>query len=288
LWEKRVVEALNEAKDAAVRYADGRVLELTAVLEQREEQKAVYEELRRQEPAFRARLEQQRKLVTEKIERAQTTTLSEFQDWYAREITPTTIEDIIRRRNYRRKEAEQFLAGNVNDIIYGYVEKRLEVASKSLQKDVERYIKPFEDGVKLATSVKLPSAKVPFDVRGAFLGGLSSASVLGGLALWAGTMGNLGGYILVAKGVSLLSALGISISGGTAAAVSAVAALGGPVTLAVGLAVGIGAAVMGIFGERWQIRMARRLYKQMEREGVLGKYENVIVTFWKNTGEAFR
>lgn len=58
---------------------------------------------------------------------------------------------------------------------------------------------------------------------------------LGGLGLWAATVGNLGGYILVAKGVSLLSALGISV-GGTAAAASFVAAIGGPITIGIALA----------------------------------------------------
>ncbi|HYW18192.1 MAG TPA: hypothetical protein VE956_02585, partial [Nodularia sp. (in: cyanobacteria)] len=83
---------------------------------------------------------------------------------------------------------------------------------------------------------KLPNkdgtvVSIPFDTKGAFLGGIAGLGAYGALAAWAAGLGNLGSYILVAKLVSLLSALGISIGGGTAAVISFVAAIGGPIVL---------------------------------------------------------
>ena len=59
-------------------------------------------------------------------------------------------------------------------------------------------------------------SSVHFYATRAFAAGLTGLATIGGLAFWASTLGNLGAYILLAKGVSLLAALGISV-GGTAA-----------------------------------------------------------------------
>ncbi|MFM6395585.1 MAG: DNA-binding protein, partial [Planktothrix sp.] len=100
---------------------------------------------------------------------------------------------------------------------------------------------------------------IPFDTKGAFLGGIAGLGAYGALAAWAASLGNLGGYILVAKLVSLLSALGISIGGGTAAVISFVATIGGPLTLGIALSVALASLIFGLFGEAWQSCFAKRL-----------------------------
>src|SRR5690606_7638542 len=251
-------------------------------------QRARYQQQLRLEPAFRARLREERKTVEETILRLRNDSTAAFAAWYRRHITVESIEEIIRSRRYTRKDAQTFLPGNVNDRIYSYIQKRLQADAEELTASVAAYLDVFQEGARNLTAIHLPAARVAFDARGAFAGGLASASVLGALALWAGSMGNLGGYILVTKGVSVLSTLGVSIAGGTAAAVSTVAALGGPATLALGLALTVGLAVKTVFGEQWQTRMARQLFKQMEKERVAERYQEVISKFWDDTAAAWR
>lgn len=288
VWLERIDAAVRDARAAAVARCDARLRELTVILDQREAQRTRYEQQRQLEPAFRARLREERKTVEETIARLRNDGTAAFAAWYRRHVTVEAIEDIIRTRRYTRKDAQTFLPGNVNDMIYAFIQKRLQADAEELAGSVTAYLDVFEEGARNLVTIDLPAARVAFDARGAFAGGLASASVLGALALWAGSMGNLGGYILVAKGVSVLSSLGVSIAGGTAAAVSAVAALGGPATLALGLALTVGLAVKSIFGDQWQTRMARQLIKQMEKERVAERYQEVIAAFWDDTADAWR
>ena len=96
------------------------------------------------------------------------------------------------------------------------------------------------------------------DVRAAFYASLAGSAVAGGLGMWAAGMGNLGGYILVAKGVSILATLGIAVPGGTAGAVAAVAAIGGPVVLGGALAVAAGLGTWKLTGDNKGERIAPR------------------------------
>ena len=110
----------------------------------------------------------------------------------------------------------------------------------------------------------------------------------GALALWATVVAagsNLGAYIVVAKVVSALSALGISV-GGTGAAVSAVSAIGGPVTIGITLAILAAVAVFGIFTGTWKSRVATRIIKEYDKERVLTKYLDQIDKYWDDTCKA--
>jgi hypothetical protein len=129
------------------------------------------------------------------------------------------------------------------------------------------------------------SVSIPFDARGAFLGGLASAGSLGALGAWAAAMGNLGGYILVAKAAGLLSALGFGV--GSTAAVSFVAAIGGPVTIAVGVAAALFIGVKVLLGDSWQRRLAKRIRTQLEEAQFLAKLRSGADRFWRDTEAAF-
>jgi hypothetical protein len=127
-----------------------------------------------------------------------------------------------------------------------------------------------------------------FDAKVAFASGLTGLAAggitFGALAFWAASLGNLGWYIILAKGVSVLTALGFSVTGGTAGAAAAVSAMGGPVVLAIALAVLLGIigmlAIIGIFSGGWQKDIAKKLVKEYEQQDALGKYREHIEKFW--------
>lgn len=79
------------------------------------------------------------------------------------------------------------------------------------------------------------------------MGAVASLTTFGALATWASIVAagsNLGAYLLVPTVVSFLSSIGVSV-GGTAAAASIVAVLGGPITIGIGIAVVIGESSHG-------------------------------------------
>ena len=101
-------------------------------------------------------------------------------------------------------------------------------------------------------------------------------------------LGNLGGYVIVAKGVSALSAIGISITGGTAGATALVSALGGPITLALGVAVAVGGFIKMLFGDSWQLRLAKKIKGFFDQENILSRIEESSKSFWQETLTAFK
>lgn len=126
------------------------------------------------------------------------------------------------------------------------------------------------------------TAEDGFDGKSAFFSGLAGLATFGGLGLWASSLGPLGSYILVAKGVSTFAAMGI-MTGGTASAIATVSALGGPVTLAIGLGVLAWAAARKFLSEDWRTRLANRLIKGLEE----ADYEEQYDKFWLETNNAF-
>ncbi|WP_258003486.1 hypothetical protein [Fischerella muscicola] len=91
----------------------------------------------------------------------------------------------------------------------------------------------------------------------------------------------------VAKFVSLLSMLGISISGGVATVVSFVAAIGGPITLGIGLFAAIVSLGWSLFGESWERRLAKKIVSHFEDQQVLDKFLQGIDEYWQDTTKKF-
>lgn len=125
-----------------------------------------------------------------------------------------------------------------------------------------------------------------FNVQVAFASGLTSLVTYGALAFWAAQLGNLGGYILVAKGVSLLAAMGISV-GGTATAISAISLIGGPITLMIGTAILAALLVFMLFGGSWKDKFAKKIIDEYNKHKVLDEFDSNIVEYWANTRVAF-
>ena len=126
---------------------------------------------------------------------------------------------------------------------------------------------------------------IPFDAQGAFAGGLAAAGTLGALACGL-RQWEFGGYILVAKFASVLSIAGLGI--GSSGLVSLVAAIGGPVTIAVGLAAVLAVGIWKWFGEDWQKRLAKQIAKKLQQEKLLEKIEIKANAFWDSSWGGIR
>ena len=209
---------------------------------------------------------------------------------YNKTIEEENIKRVIERKGLKNKKADietlvNYLSAELGDIMSKSMRKHGDAFVKEVNAEIENY--------KQSVDKELDDLNVDVDMNGfdftrAFASGLTGVVAYGALALWATIVAggsNLGAYIVVAKVVSALSALGISV-GGTGAAVSAVSAIGGPVTLGITLAILAAVAVFGIFTGTWKSRVAARIVKEYKKENVLSKYTDQIERYWDDTCDA--
>ncbi len=244
------------------------------------------EVLEENEPTRKKETQQKHKKVNQSIRELQENSRTSFQSYTKQLLTVDAVEKIIRNLYDDKKEAKEGIAGYLVEKVQREAEQIIKVNSDKLTPLIEAFLGSYQEAL-----LKLPnldiSIEIPFDAQGAFLGGLTGLTSIGALSAWAAALGNLGGYILVAKLVSLLSALGISIGGGTAAVISFVAAIGGPIVLGVALMAALAFAVWGLFGESWQKRLAKETVKYFQEQRVIDKFTDGIDEFWQDTTKSF-
>lgn len=296
---KNIVEEIpRQIKDKAINLvkqfaADAKVdickeiVEYTNMLDQKEKYELLLSEIEKNEPRREAENKAERDQIGKEIGSFHTDSLSEFEITYNDLISVNSIISIIKRKGYKKKKDDvELLSGYLSSSLEEGLQKILKRKSEQLTKVIEKYISDYERGISKTSLDDLKLVGVTFNAKRAFASGLAGLATFGGLAFWASTLGNLGAYILVAKGVSLLAALGIHV-GGTAAAISAVSAIGGPVTLGIALAVLAAIAVFAVFSGGWEKSLAKKFVKAYNEQNALPKYSDTITTFWRETQVAF-
>lgn len=208
-----------------------------------------------------------------------------FQKYTEKLLNVDAVEQMIRKKYSDKKDAKEYLSGYILEQLQNEAQSLIKVNSEKLIPEIEAFLGSYQEAL-----LKLPnldiSIHIPWDAQGSFIGGLAGLTSIGALSAWAATLGNLGGYILIAKLVSLLSALGISL-GGTAAVIAFIAAIGGPIVLAVGLAAALAFALGSLFGESWEKRLAKQTVRYFEEQHVNKKFLEGIEQFWQDTTKSF-
>ena len=250
-----------------------------------EESRNLLKEAEANEPARQKDMQQKRNYVRKRIKELGEDTKKAFQKYAESIINVNSIEQTIRKKYNNKKEAQEYVAGYLVDLLQSNLESSIITNSEKLKAEIDDYLEGYPE-LKLTTKDGI-KVSIPFDTKGAFLGGIAGLGAYGALAAWAAGLGNLGGYILVAKLVSLLSALGISIGGGTAAVISFIAVIGGPIVLGIALAAGLASLIFGLFGEAWQSRLAKQIVKYFEEQDIFGKLLTGNKQYWQDTATAF-
>ena len=258
-----------------------------------EKAKRHYEKLKKGELDRKKGHDREVKRIEQEIIKLRDRELENFRAIFAEEIKVEKIEQMIKDRykgKGKRKNAEKRAVAYVLEEIQSQTEN----FRRDLLEEIKELIDSFMRGIRKNTLLATPQDRggvefsIPFNAKGAFLGGLAGASTLGALGAWAATLGNLGGYIIVAKTVSLLSSFGITFAGGTAGAAALVSVLGGPITLAIGLAVLAGTLSSWLFGDSWERRLAKKIKNVFEEKKIITDVEENIKLFWKDTRNAFK
>lgn len=267
---------------------DKEIEEYTKIINERDKYELLIKEIEKNEPK-RANDNQNRKMdLLNDIKKMSHSSVTRFADVYGRKISIDEIIKVIRGQGFKKKKDDiQSLVSYINSDLQGEMQEILKSETEILKGKIDKYIADFEGSIKSdILSLNGPNISFSFDATRAFASGLIGLATYGGLALWASTLGNLGAYILVVKGVSLLSALGISV-GGTAAAASTVAALGGPVVLGIAIAIITAISVYALLSGGWEKSVAKKIVKEYDKNNCLMKYKENIETYWSDTENAF-
>ena len=279
----------NLAKD----YAENKASEMKKEIEKyeklinkKEESSKTLEEIKKNEPKRKFLLEENNRNVKNKIFDLDSETKKKFREDFNQMLTEENIVKIIDRRGYKNKKADlEELGSYISSEVQDIYRKNLEKTTEKFKDTMDEYLVETQKNLELANNSNNMNINLDFDFKSAFIGGLAGAATLGGLAFWASTLGNLGAYILVAKGVSVLSALGISIAGGTATATAFVASIGGPITLGIAAALLVGVAIWGLFSDSWKKKIAKKIIEEVKKS--VTKYEDAITQYWLDTENGF-
>ena len=256
------------------------------LINKREDCSKLLEEIKKNEPKRKFSLEENNRNVKNRIFDLDTETKKKFREDFNQMLTEENIIKIIDKRGYKNKKADlEELGSYISSEIQDIYRKNLEKTTEKFKDTMDEYLVETQKSLELANSSSGINIDLDFDFKSAFIGGLAGAATLGGLAFWASTLGNLGAYILVAKGVSVLSALGISIAGGTATATAFVASIGGPITLGIAAALLVGVAIWGIFSDSWKKKIAKKIIEEFKKH--VAKYDEAITKYWLDTENGF-
>lgn len=280
---KSIVEEWVASKDTALQNS---ITSYQQLLEDRKQCEEALKRYDQNEPKRHAAFQQARQKVVEQIAKHKRKSTNEVEDYYNKTITVENLVSLMERRNVSKKKDDlQIFSTYVSGLLQDRTNAVLKKRSQELSEDINAFLDSFE--VSTIISVDNIFFKAPpFSKEQAFAAGLTGMATYGALAIWAATCGNLGGYILIAKGVSLLSTLGISV-GGTAAAASAVASIGGPVVLGIALALIAAIGVFAILSGTWRKSVAKKFVEACCNERVLEKLEASINAYWNDTQTAF-
>lgn len=197
-----------------------------------------------------------------------------------------SIEKFI-ELNYKDSDsAGKYAQAKLLEDMQSKLERELQQQSKAVKAALERFLDDYQQSTVAWEEAGLGNLAVPFDAKGIFLGGIAGLGTIGALSFWAAGMGNLGAYILVAKAASLLTALGLGV--GSTAAVTFVAAIGGPVTVAAVLFAGVMLGTKMLFGEKWPRRLSKRISKQLTEMKYVPKLQDGAKTFWDDSEVGFK
>jgi transcriptional regulator with XRE-family HTH domain len=252
-----------------------------------EEARSKLMELETNEPARLKDIQERSKKVKDAIETSRTVSLAALSQvvkrWYNIE---DVTEFLTNKAQFPKKTRASDAFAKVLENIQSEMEEALKTEADKVSEIIKEYLTAYDEMQFHLSSQEFGQfVGVPFDARGAFAGGLAGLASLGALSAWAAAMGNLGGYILVAKFAGVLAALGIGIN--SAALVGIVAAIGGPAIIGVGIALLVGKVFSALFGEAWQRTLAKKIVKNLQEKGLEEKLRKAVSRYWDDTLDGF-
>ncbi len=272
-------------KKSSKKYCDNWTGPLIEVLDNRDQANNALKLLERAEPNRRRRIDAKTQRIQDLISSSKRAS-SEYIDKELRLIvTPDAVEKIILNRYNDKKEAAQLAALYITDHVQNKLNTVMAEFANELTPEITAILADYQESGRIP-NIAPGVVDIPFNAQGFFLGALAGGGTAGALAAWAAVAVAGSESLLVPGVVSLVSGLGIS-GGGSVAALSTVAALGGPVTVLVGLAVITSLAAYALFGSSWQRRLAKKICEILDKLGYLATLIRHSDKYWDDTRFGF-
>ncbi len=255
----------------------------TSILNQKEALRNFLEKLVAEEPVRKEEIESAFVNLKIKVSELEKECKESWKKVYNEVVEKDFVQSKIDDNYNNKKEASNLIISYISDLLNDKLRVILETNSEAFSQHVNEYVSNYNDHFEKINSQLDVKIAPTFDAYGSFAGGLTGLATASAFAFWASTLGNLGGYIVTAKLVSLLSAIGISV-GGVGSAASFIAAIGGPITIFIAIGAIVGFVVKAIFGESWKSRLAKQVVKHLNEDGYYNRIINeYIEPYWRNT-----
>ena len=212
-----------------------------------------------------------------------------FWDQVSEEGLLRTIEQVY---GDDKKTAQVEIGDYVGQLLTVRIEAVLKESGRPVSEEVEKLLGEWQSA---APSIQKARVKAgvggidnvsAFDSNAAFTSGLVGMGALGAMSLYVSSAiaSNLGAYILVGHVAGWLTSLGLV--GSVTSVTSFVAAIGGPITIGIGLAAALSGLAYRLIGGSWQKRLAKRVAAQICKENIWERVEKPVVDFWDSTERA--
>lgn len=251
----------------------------------RENLRIEYQQLIENEPNRKKLFESQKSIIRNSIKNYRDKDKLKISNYYDELINEGSLVDQMKVRGIRKnKEDIQAFGSYITGTLQDGFNTILTESTTGFRVDMENFFANLRINVfKNNTDININGLnRISFESL--FASGLVGLGSFGALAFWASTCGNLGGYILVAKGLGVLGSLGISL-GSAAGVMTAVSALGGPVVLGIGIAILAGLSFLGL--RNWRKDVAKQIVSQLNSKDVKSKLLKETDKWWDDTLKAF-
>ncbi|GAB3447173.1 dynamin family protein [Insolitispirillum peregrinum] len=279
-----------EMKKSSKTYCDGWMARLIEALDNRDRAAGSLEMLERAEPLRHRRIGSKMERILSIIAANKSASTEHIKVDLSKLVTVDTVEKIIRERYEDKKDAQQLACSYLIDHIQNKLNNFLAERAQELVPDINDILADYQAAGTSAGSVDLGAMSVSFNVKGAFLGALAATGTAGALAAWAATAAvgaEIGSAMLLPGVASYLAGLGAT-AGGVMSAGSLLAALGGPVTLAIGLVTLFGLAAYNLFGQSWQSKLAKKVCEALKEQHFLETLTKHSEKYWDDTRLSFQ
>lgn len=280
---QRLKKRLLGFRNGKLSEIDNNLMEAESLRDNREKVISSYEEDVLHAMDYHAEIDREAKKMFREIDVYAKESAESVDKIYTDVINATYIRNVIEKKGYKKNKRDmEELSNDLNAELNNRISKLLALKSKQFSSSVDSFLSTLNT-LQGTSNGYIP---IKFNLGRAFAGGLVGLATFGALSAWAASCGNLGGYILVAKGVSILASMGIHV-GGTAAAIKAISLIGGPTTIAIGIAVTAGLGVIATLGGTWKKTIGSKVVKAYEKAGACEEIKKSVAQYWSDTYKAF-
>ncbi len=279
-----------ELKNSTKAYCDGWTARLVEALENRDRAQGSLEMLERAEPLRQRRIGSKTERILSTIAANKSASTEHIKADLSKLVTPDYVEKRIRERYEDKKDAQQLAGSYLIDHIQNKLNSFLAERAQELVPDINDILADYQAAGTSAGGVELGSLSVPFNVKGVFLGALAATGTAGAMAAWAAATAasaEVGSAMLLPGVASYLAGIGAT-AGGVVSTGSLIAALGGPITLVIGLGVLLGLAAYALFGSSWQSRLAKKICEALKEQRFLETLATHSEKYWDDTRHSFQ